>query len=143
MLTLESLNQGPALGRHLLIELYGCDAGILDDVEAIERHMIAGAQAAGATVLDRRFHRFEPQGISGFLVLAESHLSIHTWPEHRYAAVDLFTCSRSVRPENCLAALETALRSTSSAVLDLPRGHPEQIQAGCTSTLSAERRKAQ
>lgn len=79
-------------GRHLLAEYYSCDSAVLNDSERLEQLFVEAAQAAGSTVVQSVFHRFFPQGISGVVVVQESHLSIHTWPEHGYAAVDFYTC---------------------------------------------------
>ena len=77
-------------GTHLLVDLWG--AQNLDDPPAIERALRACAEASGATVLGSDLHRFQPNGVSGVLLLAESHISIHTWPERGFAALDLFMC---------------------------------------------------
>ena len=81
-----------ALGRHILVEFIGCNSEILNDVSIIEKSMVDAAQDAGATVINSTFHHFSPFGVSGVVVIQESHLAIHTWPEYQYAAVDLFTC---------------------------------------------------
>lgn len=81
-----------ALGNHILVEFMGCDPHIMNDVSSIERDMVGAAQLAGATVINSTFHHFSPYGVSGVVVIQESHLAIHTWPEYGYAAVDLFTC---------------------------------------------------
>lgn len=80
-----------ALGQHLLLDLWGVGS-LLDDADALRRHLEAAARAGGATVVESRFHRFSPQGVSGVVILAESHLALHTWPENDFAAVDVFTC---------------------------------------------------
>lgn len=79
-------------GRHLLAEYLGCSRAVLDDPAALELALRGAAEAAGTEVLVAHFHRFAPQGVSGMLIIQESHLSIHTWPELGYAAVDLYTC---------------------------------------------------
>ena len=81
-----------ALGNHILVEFMNCEPQIMNDVVAIERDMVGAAQKAGATVINSTFHHFSPYGVSGVVVIQESHLAIHTWPEYGYAAVDLFTC---------------------------------------------------
>lgn len=81
-----------ALGNHILVEFMGCDPHIMNDVSSIERDMVGAAQVAKATVINSTFHHFSPYGVSGVVVIQESHLAIHTWPEYGYAAVDLFTC---------------------------------------------------
>lgn len=80
------------IGTHCLIELSGCDAGLLDDPVACERAVRDAAAAGGLDVLRLATHRFEPQGVTAFALLSESHLAVHTWPEHGHAAADLFTC---------------------------------------------------
>lgn len=79
-------------GTHLLADLHGCDSDLLDNVGHIETAMLIAAKDAGCVVISSRFHHFAPQGVTGLLLIAESHLSVHTWPERGYAAVDLYTC---------------------------------------------------
>ena len=88
-----------ALGKHLLIELEGCDHEALNDINTVRETLIAAAEGCGATVVGEAFHPFSPHGISGVVMIAESHLSLHTWPEHDYAAADIFTCGLTVKPE--------------------------------------------
>lgn len=87
-----------ALGRHVLAEFYGCPEEILNDIQRIERTMVDAALEAGAEIREVAFHKFSPQGVSGVVVISESHLAIHTWPELGYAAVDVFTCGDKVDP---------------------------------------------
>lgn len=108
-------------GRHLLAEYHGCDGALLDDEKAIEAAMRRAADAAGATVVAAVFHRFAPQGVSGVLVIEESHLSIHTWPETGYAAVDFYTCGDCV-PRFGHDVLRGALAAARSEVLEVDRG---------------------
>lgn len=82
-----------ALGRQLIIELFDGDSNILTDARKVEDIFFAATKAANATVLWSYFHPFEPQGVSGVVVIAESHFTIHTWPEHNYGAIDVFFCS--------------------------------------------------
>ena len=88
-----------ALGTHLLLELRQCNPASLDDLEFIKETMIAAAKFMDAQIIGESFHRFNPQGITGVLAIAESHLSIHTWPELGYAAADIFTCGSSFQPQ--------------------------------------------
>jgi S-adenosylmethionine decarboxylase len=88
------------LGRHVLAEIWGCEFDILNDMEKVEEIMVKAALEAGAEVREYVFHKFSPQGISGVVVISESHLAIHTWPELGYAAVDVFTCGEQVDPWN-------------------------------------------
>lgn len=108
-------------GRHLLVEYFGCDPRVLDDLAAIEALMRLAAEAANATVLASVFHPFVPQGASGVVVLAESHLSIHTWPEHAYAAVDFYTCGDGL-PERAHEVLRHGLEAARAEVLVVERG---------------------
>jgi S-adenosylmethionine decarboxylase len=87
-----------ALGRQILAEFYGCPPDILNDIQRIERTMVDAALEAGAEVREVAFHKFSPQGVSGVVVISESHLAIHTWPELGYAAIDVFTCGETVDP---------------------------------------------
>ena len=86
------------LGRHVLAEIYECEFEILNDIKKVEELMVKAALEAGAEVREFVFHKFSPQGVSGVVVISESHLAIHTWPELGYAAVDVFTCGDTVDP---------------------------------------------
>lgn len=81
------------LGIHYLAEFFDCDRARIDDAAYIEQIMIDATKLSGATMIRPFFHQFSPQGVSGVIVIAESHFAIHTWPEHGYTAVDLFSCS--------------------------------------------------
>ncbi len=111
-----------ALGRHLLVELYDCDKEALNDLSLLREAMVNAAVDCGAVVLGESFHRFSPQGVSGVVVIAESHLSIHTWPEHGYAAADIFTCGTTVRPEVAAAALVEKLGCRNPSLTEIQRG---------------------
>ncbi|MFO7173949.1 MAG: adenosylmethionine decarboxylase [Bacillota bacterium] len=87
-----------ALGRHILAEVYGCDPTVINDVEKVERILVDAALKAGAEIREVAFHKFSPQGVSGMVIISESHLAVHTWPELGYAAVDVFTCGEHVDP---------------------------------------------
>ena len=94
-----------ALGTHLLVDLRDCNIDAIRDLEFVKDSLVQAAKAASATVVDVSFHEFNPFGISGMVVIAESHLSIHTWPEYGYAAVDIFTCGDLIKPETAAAYL--------------------------------------
>jgi len=106
-----TVNQKTWLGRHLLLELYDCDRNSLNQVEYVEEALLQAAMAANATIIESKFHQFNPYGISGVVVIAESHLTIHTWPEHAYAAVDVFTCDDEME----LYKIEEMLKKAFSA----------------------------
>lgn len=108
-------------GKHLLAEYHGCDLATLNDASRIEQMMRGAAEAAQATVVGTTFHRFAPYGVSGVVVLAESHLSIHTWPEARYAAVDMYTCGECL-PERAHELMRAALGAERAEVMTVHRG---------------------
>ena len=111
-----------ALGRHLLIELQDCDKEALNNLGFLRDAMISAAVDCGAVVLGDSFHRFSPQGVSGVVVIAESHLSIHTWPEYGYAAIDIFTCGTTVEPEKAAGALIEKLGAKNHSLMEIQRG---------------------
>ena len=112
----------PSLGRHILVDLYECSSGRLDDEEYIAEAMAEAARRAGATVIDSTFHRFSPCGVSGVLAIRESHLAIHTWPEYGYAAVDIFTCGPEINPWRAYDALKEALGASHGSAVEIHRG---------------------
>ncbi|MBE3597948.1 MAG: S-adenosylmethionine decarboxylase proenzyme [Limnochordaceae bacterium] len=111
-----------ALGRHILCEAYGCDPAILDDQEQVQAIMVEAALRAGADVREVTFHKFSPQGVSGVVVIAESHLAIHTWPELGYAAIDVFTCGDSVDPWEACHYLIASFKAQSTEATEMKRG---------------------
>ncbi|MBM3155569.1 MAG: S-adenosylmethionine decarboxylase proenzyme [Chloroflexi bacterium] len=111
-----------ALGRHLLLELKDCDPEVLNDLEFLKSSLTETAVQIGATVIGDSFHQFSPQGVSGVVIISESHLFIHTWPEYSYAAVDVFTCGEKVDPMLAVEPLVEKLGSKSSSVIELKRG---------------------
>ena len=114
-------------GRHILLDIWGADAGALNDVECIQEAMLGAAAAAGATVVDAIFHPFPVQGLSGVVILAESHISVHTFPEHGYAAFDVFTCGSHVDPERACEYLVRAVGAEDRFVRRFERGLPAGI----------------
>jgi S-adenosylmethionine decarboxylase len=115
-----------ALGRHILAEIYGCDPGILNDRELIEKNMVDSALKAGAEVREVAFHKFSPMGVSGVVVISESHLTIHTWPELGYAAVDVFTCGDKINPWDACNYLTESFKATHITATEVKRGLFEQ-----------------
>jgi len=114
-----------ALGLHLLAEFTGCDAEALSDLGRVTAAMLQAAEASGATIVTHSFHHFSPHGVSGAVIIAESHLAIHTWPEHGFAAVDFFSCG-PVDMDRGLAVLKAAFAATGETRLALERG-PLQV----------------
>lgn len=110
------------LGRHLLVEFYNCDPKILTDVGAIEDIFVGAAKKAGAHIVDVVFHTFNPHGVSGVVVIQESHLAIHTWPEHAFASVDIYTCGNSVNPWVCYNHINKMLKAKSATAMEMKRG---------------------
>ena len=108
-------------GQHWLVEYTGCDYGVLGDLHRIENLMNEAARSAEATIVASVFQPFVPQGVTGVVVIEESHLSIHTWPEHGYAAVDFFTCG-NCRPERAHEVLAAGLRARYSEIMVVERG---------------------
>ncbi len=111
-----------SLGRHLLVEYYNCDTKILMDIGCIEDILVCAAKKAKAHIVDVVFHTFNPHGISGVVVVQESHLAIHTWPELGFASVDIYTCGNSVNPWRAYKYLLKALKAKHSTALEMKRG---------------------
>ena len=111
-----------ALGRHLLLELFDCDLDAINNLEAVKQTLVEAARRAQATIVDVVFHEFNPFGISGVVVIAESHLSIHTWPEYRYAAVDIFSCGDTLQPDVAANYLVEQFGAERTSVVEMQRG---------------------
>ena len=112
-----------ALGRHITVELSGCDASIIADSKAVETALLEAAEASGAHIIESSFHYFAPQGVSGFVIISESHFSIHTWPEYDYAAVDVFTCGDTISPYAGIDRLKRLLHAQEAQIsADMWRG---------------------
>lgn len=111
-----------ALGRQILVEFYDCDEEKINDVEFIESVLLQATKESKATIISHNFHKFSPHGISGVVVIAESHVSIHTWPEYNYAAVDVFTCGETIDPWLIQETLKNAFSSTNISSMEMKRG---------------------
>ena len=111
-----------ALGKHIILELYGCDREILNDREKVGDFIIESVRISGATLLHPYFHQFSPQGVSGVAVIAESHFTIHTWPEYGYAALDIFTCGDDIDSDVAVSYLRKQFNAESIQVVELKRG---------------------
>ena len=115
------------VGKHCILELYDCDQSKLDDEAFLRTTITMAAKRAGATLLNLITHRFEPQGVTGLALLAESHISIHTWPENGYAAVDVFTCGDHTMPESACEHLSRELGASRHALRSFLRETPAAI----------------
>ena len=119
---------GTLPGRHVLADLHGIDAALLTETDTIGKILMQAAHAAGATPIFSKFHQFGiGQGVTGVLLLQESHISIHTWPEHGFAAVDAFMCGTS-RPELAIAILQQAFQPNHSHIEEVLRGEQRLFQ---------------
>ncbi|MBC2581363.1 adenosylmethionine decarboxylase [Clostridium sp. DJ247] len=114
------------LGRHILAEIYGCSSEILNNKEFIEKIMVDSALKAGAEVREVAFHKFSPQGVSGVVIISESHLTIHTWPELGYAAVDVFTCGDKINPWDACNHMTEKFKAKNMTATEVKRGIFEQ-----------------
>ena len=106
----------------MLLELFDCDLDAINSLDAVKGALVEAARRAQATIVDVVFHEFNPFGISGVVVIAESHLSIHTWPEYRYAAVDIFSCGDVLQPEVAASYLVEQFGAERTSVVEMQRG---------------------
>jgi S-adenosylmethionine decarboxylase proenzyme len=111
-----------ALGKHLIVELYGCDSRLISDVDYVQDVMMLCAKEANTTIIDSLFHGFKPYGVSGVIVVQESHLSIHTWPEHKFASVDFFTCGDHSDPWKAFKTVKKKFKSKYFSIMKMERG---------------------
>ncbi len=116
-----------ALGRHIIAELYHCEVEKIDDVTFVEKAMLEAAELAGATVINSTFHHFSPYGVSGVIVIEESHFSIHCWPEHAYASLDIYTCGDAVDPWIAYDHLKKEFGASDGSAVELSRGQSIMI----------------
>lgn len=112
----------PSAGTHLILEMYECPADLLNDRALVERALREATAASGCTLINQQTHRFEPQGVTGLALLAESHISIHTWPEANYAAADVFTCGHKADPEKACGYLVRTFQAGKHTLTKLERG---------------------
>ena len=111
-----------ALGRQILAEFYQCSESKINDVSYVESAMLEATKASHATIVSHTFHKFSPYGVSGVVVIAESHVAIHTWPEYNYAAVDIFTCGETIDPWIIQETLKNFFQSENVSSMELKRG---------------------
>ena len=111
-----------SLGTHILVELFGCNREILNDSRKIKSEMIKAAELINATIVASSAHNFKPQGVSAVVVISESHLTMHTWPEYQYAAVDLFICTDTADPWIAFNHLKKVLQASHTSTIEMKRG---------------------
>ncbi len=112
------------IGRHCILELYDCPSYLLDNQSLIQQALREAAEIAKSTLLGELSHKFDPQGVTALVLLAESHISIHTWPESGYAAVDVFTCGAHTLPEAACDYIAKTLQSGRYELQTLSRSGP-------------------
>jgi len=115
-------------GTHFLIELWECNRKSLDSTKVVAEVMQKAARAAKAKPVNAVYRHFDPQGVSGVMVVEESHLSIHTWPESGYAAIDIFTCGTKCKPSRAVEVFGQSFGAVACEVREFVRGLPEGIQ---------------
>jgi S-adenosylmethionine decarboxylase len=126
------------LGRHILCEAYGCDPEVLNSRKLVETIMVEAALQLGVEVREVAFHQFSPQGVSGVVVISESHLAIHSWPELRYAAIDVFTCGDSVNPWDACNYLLRRFGAQDATTSEVKRGVMPPAQAADKGPVSTD-----
>jgi S-adenosylmethionine decarboxylase len=133
---MQEKNSMETLGRHVIAELWDCNPDRLDNLETVEHVMVDAAIDAGADIREVTFHKFNPQGISGVIVISESHLTIHTFPEHGYASVDVYTCGETIDPNVAAHAIAEYLEAKTTEYMEIPRGRgPLQVNKPHTEVL--------
>ncbi|TGK32599.1 S-adenosylmethionine decarboxylase proenzyme [Leptospira gomenensis] len=110
------------MGKHVIAEFYDCDYETINNHELVEDIMLKSVDLSGATTIKSVFHRFSPFGVSGVVVVSESHFAIHTWPEYGYCAVDVFTCGDLIDNQAALDYLKEKFGSKSISVVEMKRG---------------------
>lgn len=110
------------LGRHIILEMWGCCKDIIDNVDVIKNILTKATESTKATLVDVICHRFSPYGVTGVAILAESHISVHTWPEYGYAAADIFICGNTVNPMNAASYMTESFHAKETSILELKRG---------------------
>ena len=114
-----------SIGHHYIVEASGCDPNVISSVDKVQQILVRAAEIAGAQVWSISVNRFPPNGVSGVIVISESHISTHTWPEYRYGALDFYTCGSSVDPEEAVLYAVEAFGATTSHVTEITRGIEE------------------
>ena len=111
-----------AYGDHYLVDLHGCDASVIERVEPTKVALLSAAERFGSTIIKYFFHQFSPAGVSGVILIAESHFSVHTWPESNFVAVDIYTSGDVMQPDIAITLLQDAFRSDRVEIVRVTRG---------------------
>lgn len=109
-------------GTHLILDIWDAASSSLSDLEYVKSTLLNATKKAGATVIGYKFHRFQPSGVSGIILIAESHISIHTWPDKGYASVDIYTCGNKCFPDEAKKQILEAFRAQRTDVARIERG---------------------
>ncbi len=113
------------IGHHYIVEASGCDPKVIGSIEKVQQILVKAAEVSGAQVWSISFSRFPPNGVSGVVVISESHISTHTWPEYGYVAIDIYTCGKQVDPEKAVVFAVEAFGSSTSHITEITRGIDE------------------
>lgn len=125
------------MGRHVIAELWGCNINKLNDLKFVEKMMVDAALESGAEIREVAFHKFAPMGVSGVVIISESHLTIHSFPEHGYASIDVYTCGDRIDPNVAAEYITKQLDATTREAIQVPRGMgPVAIQSTKTETFT-------
>jgi len=118
-----------SLGVHIILEFFGCDPNVIGRRDYVEKIMAEAAQKANTHTIGTFFHQFKPHGVSGVIVIEESHISIHTWPEYGFAAIDFFYCSDHVDADKALEVLKEGFKPARISRLEFSRGAVKELEA--------------
>ncbi len=116
------MSNNQAIGQHVLLDLYNCHEDLKNSA-FVEEALLEASKRAGATIVSHHFHKFAPCGVSGVVIIKESHLTIHTWPEHGFASVDIYTCGESMNFDLAVAYLKTKFNSDKIVLKHFERGN--------------------
>ena len=116
------------LGHQTMLELYNCKPEFLNDIEFIKEALLEAARVSNATIVNQYFHQFSPFGVSGTVIITESHINIHTWPEYNYVAIDIFSCTEDMEIEKACEYLTSKFEASKNSVQKYMRGDKEMIK---------------
>ena len=128
------------IGHHYIVEASGCDPKVIGNVAKVQQILVKAAEVSGASVWSISFSKFPPSGVSGVVVISESHLSTHTWPEKGYAALDIYTCGANVKPEKAVFYAVEAFGAETSHITEITRGLDEKDEIFYHSFVTWEER---